>query len=108
MTAIDKLRRVGGVVLLVKGLFGLLLPRQYIALNLRLILPGFENPGDLKPKGWYVETVRALAAGMVATGIVSLIQSTRDTADSSVDPISIPTDEGDANEADEAGTGDTA
>ncbi|MFB6300144.1 MAG: hypothetical protein ABEH65_07790 [Halobacteriales archaeon] len=105
MSIIARLRRIGGAVLLLKGLFGLLFPRQFITLNLRLLFPGFENPGDLEPKSWYVETIRAVAAGMIATGIVSLIQSDGHQSASTVDPIQVPTDDG----ADENGeNGSTA
>jgi len=64
---------LGYVWLVVQGLLSVFLPRQAIKLNARLLLSGYENPGDLEPKAWYVRSTRIAGLGMLVTGLTGLL-----------------------------------
>ncbi|MFW5896184.1 MAG: hypothetical protein ACOCUA_02250 [archaeon] len=70
---LGKLRRLGYAWIALEGLLAALLPRQMIALSNRLMLCGFENPGDLEPREWYLTVARATGVGMVAAGLTGLV-----------------------------------
>jgi hypothetical protein len=95
--AIQKLLPVTYAWLVVQGLLASLLPKQAIKLQSRLTLGGFENPGDLEPKAWYVRATRVAGIGMLTAGLAGLLSVsqlddgsepvTDDDAD--VDPIEV-------------------
>ncbi|ACV48543.1 MULTISPECIES: hypothetical protein [Halomicrobium] len=97
--AIQKLLPVTYAWLVVQGLLASLLPKQAIELNSRLTLSGFENPGDLEPKAWYVRATRVAGVGMLTAGLAGLLSVSQlddesaDTAESdageSPDPIEV-------------------
>jgi len=64
---------LGYVWLVAQGLLSVFLPRQAIKLNARLLLSGYENPGDLEPKAWYVRSTRIAGLGMLVTGLTGLL-----------------------------------
>jgi len=64
---------LGYAWLVVQGLLSVFLPRQAIKLNARLMLAGYENPGDLEPKAWYVRSTRIAGLGMLVTGLTGLL-----------------------------------
>lgn len=70
---IQKLLPVTYALLVFQGLLASLLPRQAIKLNARLTLSGFDNPGDLEPKAWYVRATRVAGIGMLTTGLAGLL-----------------------------------
>ncbi len=70
---IRRLLPVGYAWMVVQGLLAVALPRQAIKLNAKLILWGYENPGDLEPKGWYVRSTRIAGVGMLVTGLTGLL-----------------------------------
>jgi len=70
---IQRLLPVGYAWMVVQGLLAVALPRQAIKLNAKLVLWGYENPGDLKPKGWYVRSTRIAGLGMLVTGLTGLL-----------------------------------
>ena len=95
--AIQKLLPVTYAWLVVQGLLASLLPKQAIELNSRLTLSGFENPGDLEPKAWYVRATRVAGVGMLTAGLAGLLSvsqlesddaETAETAEST-DPIEV-------------------
>jgi len=71
--AIQKLLPVTYVWLVFQGLLASLLPKQAIKLNAKLTLSGFENPGDLEPKAWYVRATRVAGIGMLTAGLAGLL-----------------------------------
>ncbi|QGA82834.1 MULTISPECIES: hypothetical protein [unclassified Halomicrobium] len=95
--AIQKLLPVTYAWLVVQGLLASLLPKQAIELNSRLTLSGFENPGDLEPKAWYVRATRVAGVGMLTAGLAGLLSVSQledddaETAESteSADPIEV-------------------
>ncbi|MFC6976082.1 hypothetical protein ACFQL1_17525 [Halomicroarcula sp. GCM10025709] len=70
---IRRLLPVGYAYMVVQGLLAVFLPRQAIKLNARLLLSGYENPGDLEPKQWYVRSTRIAGVGMLVTGLTGLL-----------------------------------
>lgn len=70
---IRRLLPVGYAWMVVQGLLAVALPRQAIKLNAKLILWGYENPGDLEPKGWYIRSTRITGVGMLVTGLTGLL-----------------------------------
>lgn len=70
---IRRLLPVGYAWMVVQGLLAVALPRQAIKLNAKLILWGYENPGDLEPKEWYVRSTRITGVGMLVTGLTGLL-----------------------------------
>jgi hypothetical protein len=64
---------VGYAYMVVQGLLAVFLPRQAIKLNAKLLLRGYENPGDLEPKEWYVRSTRIAGVGMLVTGLTGLL-----------------------------------
>lgn len=70
---LQKLLPVTYAWLVFQGLLASLLPRQAIKLNARLTLGGFENPGDLEPKAWYVRATRVAGIGMLTAGLAGLL-----------------------------------
>lgn len=70
---IQRLLPVGYAWMVVQGLLAVFLPRQAIKLNAKLVLWGYENPGDLEPKGWYVRSTRITGLGMLVTGLTGLL-----------------------------------
>ena len=91
---IRRLLPVGYAWMVVQGLLAVALPRQAIKLNAKLILWGYENPGDLEPKGWYVRSTRITGVGMLVTGLTGLLAGQV-----------IESEEEDDNDDDEAGAG---
>ena len=76
---------LGYVWLVVQGLLSVFLPRQAIKLNARLLLSGYENPGDLEPKAWYVRSTRITGLGMLVTGLTGLLAGELVEADDEAD-----------------------
>lgn len=70
---IQRLLPVGYAWMVVQGLLAVFLPKQAIKLNAKLVLWGYENPGDLEPKGWYVRSTRIAGIGMLVTGLTGLL-----------------------------------
>ena len=70
---IQRLLPVGYAWMVVQGLLAVFLPRQAIKLNAKLVLWGYENPGELEPKGWYVRSTRVAGLGMFVTGLTGLL-----------------------------------
>jgi len=62
---LQRLLPVGYAWMVVQGLLAVFLPKQAIKLNAKLVLWGYENPGDLEPKGWYVRSTRITGLGML-------------------------------------------
>ncbi|WP_324662940.1 hypothetical protein [Haloarcula sediminis] len=59
--------------MVVHGLLAVFLPKQAIKLNGKLLLRGYDNPGDLEPKDWYVRSTRISGLGMLVTGVTGLL-----------------------------------
>ncbi|WP_254271539.1 hypothetical protein [Haloarcula marina] len=70
---IRRLLPAGYAWMVVQGLLAVFLPRQAIKLNAKLLLSGYENPGDLEPKDWYVRSTRIAGVGMLVTGLTGLL-----------------------------------
>ncbi|MBX0284711.1 hypothetical protein [Haloarcula salinisoli] len=70
---IKRLLPVGYAWMVVHGLLSVFLPKQAIKLNGKLLLRGYENPGDLEPKQWYVRSTRISGLGMLVTGVTGLL-----------------------------------
>ena len=70
---IRRLLPVGYAWMVVQGLLAVFLPKQALKLNAKLVLWGYENPGDLEPKGWYVRSTRITGLGMLVTGLTGLL-----------------------------------
>jgi len=70
---LQRLLPVGYAWMVVQGLLAVFLPKQAIKLNAKLVLWGYENPGDLEPKGWYVRSTRITGLGMLVTGVTGLL-----------------------------------
>jgi len=81
--------------MVVQGLLAVFLPRLAIKLNAKLVLRGYENPGDLEPKGWYVRSTRVAGLGMLVTGTTGLLagQLTADETDADDDAADPDTQE---------------
>lgn len=94
---IQKLLPVTYVWLVFQGLLASLLPRQAIKLNARLTLSGYENPGDLEPKAWYVRATRVAGLGMLTAGLAGLLsvsqleesEQASDGEESATEPIEV-------------------
>ncbi|MBX0347864.1 hypothetical protein EGH26_06570 [Halomicroarcula pellucida] len=76
-----------------QGLLAVFLPRQAIKLNAKFLLSGYENPGDLEPKDWYVRATRIAGVGMLVTGLTGLLAGELD-ADEDVEPVEIEGEDG--------------
>ncbi|MDS0259307.1 hypothetical protein NDI56_07870 [Haloarcula sp. S1CR25-12] len=70
---IQRLLPLGYAWMVVHGLLSVFLPKQAIKLNGKLLLKGYENPGDLEPKDWYVRSTRISGLGMLVTGVTGLL-----------------------------------
>jgi hypothetical protein len=70
---LQRLLPVGYAWMVVQGLLAVFLPKQAIKLNAKLVLWGYENPGDLQPKDWYVRSTRITGLGMLVTGLTGLL-----------------------------------
>lgn len=70
---IQRFLPVGYAWMVVQGLLSVFLPKQAIKLNTKLVLWGYENPGELEPKGWYVRSTRIAGLGMLVTGLTGLL-----------------------------------
>src|SRR6056297_4251261 len=70
---IKRLLPLGYAWMVVNGLLAVFLPKQAIKLNGKLLLRGYENPGDLEPKEWYVRSTRISGLGMLVTGVTGLL-----------------------------------
>lgn len=81
----SKLRKVGYAWMALQGLFSLVLPRQSLKLNLKLLGCGFENPTELEPRDWYVTQTRALGAGFIVAGLLGLLLEERDELQAEAD-----------------------
>jgi hypothetical protein len=80
----------------VQGLLAVVAPRVSISMNSRFMLPGFENPGDLEPRDWYVRSTRVFGIGMAVAGAVGLLTE----ADDGVALAGDADDDADESEAD--------
>lgn len=78
---LTKLRRLGYAWLLANGVLALLAPRLGAKLKTTGWRCAFDGVGDLTPKPWYVRFTRALGGGLVATGLLGLLQETRAAED---------------------------
>jgi hypothetical protein len=56
----------------VGGAFGALFPKRVIDPAKRLVLAGYENPEDLEPSEWYVDSVRVQSALTALAGLLAL------------------------------------
>jgi len=79
--------------MVVHGLLSVFLPKQAIKLNGKLLLKGYENPGDLEPKDWYVRSTRISGLGMLVTGVTGLLAGQLTEADEG-DEAELPDDAG--------------
>lgn len=75
-----------------QGLLAVFLPRQAIKLNAKFLLAGYENPGDLEPKDWYVRATRIAGVGMLVTGLTGLLAGDLDT-DEDVETVEIESED---------------
>jgi len=102
--AIQKLLPVTYAWLVFQGLLASLLPKQAIKLNAKLTLSGFENPGDLEPKAWYVRATRVAGVGMLTAGLAGLLSvsqldeepTTESDEEAAADPIEVEIGDEDA------------
>lgn len=78
---IRRLLPLGYAWMVGQGLLAVFLPRQAIKLNAKFLLRGYENPGDLEPKDWYVRSTRIAGVGMLVTGLTGLLAGDIDTDD---------------------------
>jgi hypothetical protein len=67
--------------MVVQGLLAVFLPKQALKLNGKLLLWGYDNPGDLEPKDWYVRSTRITGVGMLVTGLTGLLAGQLDESD---------------------------
>jgi len=70
---LQRLLPVGYAWMVVQGLLAVFLPKQALKLNAKLLLWGYENPGELEPKEWYVRSTRITGVGMLVTGFTGLL-----------------------------------
>jgi len=70
---IQRFLPLGYAWMVVHGLLAVFLPKQAIKLNGKLLLRGYDNPGDLEPKDWYVRSTRISGLGMLVTGVTGLL-----------------------------------
>jgi hypothetical protein len=70
---IRRLLPLGYAWMVLQGLLAIVLPRQTLKLNAKVLLRGYENPGDLEPKEWYVRSTRITGLGMLVTGLTGLL-----------------------------------
>ena len=94
---LQRLLPVGYAWMVVQGLLAVFLPKQAIKLNAKLVLWGYENPGDLQPKDWYVRSTRITGLGMLVTGLTGLlagqiVDTESDDSDAVVDDVYDPDD----------------
>ena len=87
--------------LVVQGLLSVFLPRQALKLNSKLLLSGYENPGDLEPKDWYVRATRIAGVGMLVTGLTGLLAGELEDEEPDEDDEPIELDIGDDEDADD-------
>lgn len=91
----QRLLPVGYAWMVVQGLLAVFLPRRSLELSARFLLRGYENPGDLEPKDWYVRSTRITGLGMLVTGITGLLAGqvvatgTDDGDDSEAEPVEL-------------------
>ncbi|RNJ26220.1 hypothetical protein [Halosegnis longus] len=57
---------------ILSGIVQILLPRRVLAVAGKVLLAGYENPEDLKPKEWYVKAVRVQGLVTVLVGLLGL------------------------------------
>lgn len=88
-----KCRRLGYAWLVLNGVFYVLAPRLALKLTAKLWLLGFENVGELEPKGWYATSTRAAGVGMVAAGIAGLLLEREPAVADEEDTEDEPTEE---------------
>jgi hypothetical protein len=94
---LQRLLPVGYAWMVVQGLLAVFLPKQAIKLNARLVLWGYDNPGDLEPKDWYVRSTRITGLGMLVTGVTGLLAG--QLTDEAVDDEAELPDDPDASDA---------
>jgi len=94
---IQRFLPLGYAWMVVHGLLAVFLPKQAIKLNGKLLLRGYENPGDLEPKGWYVRSTRISGLGMLVTGVTGLLagQLTEDEDEEETESIDVSDDSDD-------------
>jgi len=92
---IKRLLPLGYAWMVVNGLLAVFLPKQAIKLNGKLLLRGYDNPGDLEPKDWYVRSTRISGLGMLVTGVTGLLagQLTDDEAEDTTELADEPVDD---------------
>ena len=94
---IKRLLPLGYAWMVVNGLLAVFLPKQAIKLNGKLLLRGYENPGDLEPKDWYVRSTRISGLGMLVTGVTGLLagQLAEDDVEAEEEPTDLSDDSDD-------------
>jgi hypothetical protein len=97
---LQRLLPVGYAWMVLQGLLAVFLPKQAIKLNARLVLWGYENPGDLQPKEWYVRSTRITGLGMLVTGLTGLLAGQVVDTDSDADELADDADDADPVELD--------
>jgi len=90
---LQRLLPVGYAWLVVQGLLAVFLPKQAIKLNAKLVLSGYENPGELEPKGWYVRSTRIAGLGMLVTGLTGLLAGQLPDSEAEAEAVSAETDD---------------
>jgi len=92
-----RLLPVGYAWMVVNGLLAVFLPKQAIKLNGKLLLRGYENPGDLEAKDWYVRSTRISGLGMLVTGVTGLLagQLAEDDVEAEEEPTDLSDDSDD-------------
>jgi hypothetical protein len=78
---LQRLLPIGYAWMVVQGLLAVFLPKQALKLNGKLLLWGYDNPGDLEPKDWYVRSTRITGVGMLVTGLTGLLAGQLDESD---------------------------
>ncbi len=82
---LDKPLKFGYALFALKGLLTIIAPRKAIGLATSVWRVGFENVGDLEPRGWYLRATRAVGVGMVAAGLTGLLLTAAGDDDSDND-----------------------
>ena len=97
---IQRFLPLGYAWMVVHGLLAVFLPKQAIKLNGKLLLRGYDNPGDLEPKEWYVRSTRISGLGMLVTGVTGLLAGQLAEEDDDEEPAELSDDPDDPVELD--------
>lgn len=94
---LQRLLPIGYAWMVVQGLLAVFLPKQALKLNGKLLLWGYDNPGDLEPKDWYVRSTRITGIGMLVTGLTGLLAGQLEDSDEETDEpeLEVESDDGD-------------